>query len=171
MGDCLGFTVRYSTVIHQPPPRFQSLHCVGGCWRVATTALTVRRSNHWARFNPHSDRSHPHSARSHPHSARSHPHSARSPPLPTPHSWRLNFLKESYAYRWYGELSTPRIVDVWNDYLKVWNKGLLKAILTASHTVDSGSSIFDIEYLLEYSKLKATRFQQSCKAPMHNLFI
>ncbi len=33
---------------------------------VATTALTVRRSNQSARSHPHSARSHPHSARSHP---------------------------------------------------------------------------------------------------------
>jgi hypothetical protein len=45
---------------------------------VATTALTVRRSNHSARSHPHLARYQPHSARSHPHSARSHPRSARS---------------------------------------------------------------------------------------------
>ncbi len=51
------FYVRYSTLLHMPPPlRF---HCVGGCWdrsqdTVATTALAVRRS-----LTMHSARSHP----------------------------------------------------------------------------------------------------------------
>jgi hypothetical protein len=47
---------------------------------VATTALTVRRSNHSAKSHPISAKSHPLSAKSHPPSAKSHPHSAKSHP-------------------------------------------------------------------------------------------
>ncbi len=40
--------------------------------------------------------------------------------------------------------------EVGRDYLKVWNKGLPNAILTTPRTFDSGESIFEFEYLLEF---------------------
>ncbi len=54
------FFVLYSTLFHLPLLRF---HCVGGCWdrrtKFATSALTVRRSNHSAKSHPQA-KSHPH---------------------------------------------------------------------------------------------------------------
>ncbi len=99
----------------------------------------------------------------------------------TPHSCRLNFLKESYAYRWYGELSTPCIVDakknkpgmyfeVGRDYLKVWKKAYLRlswrlpALLLAVRR-------FSISNISSSSKPKSASFQQSCKLPCQNRFI
>ncbi len=52
-GFLMDFSALYSTLLYLPPFRF---HCVR---TFATTALAVRRSNHWAKSYPHSAKSHP----------------------------------------------------------------------------------------------------------------